>query len=104
MKPILRQLTFLGVYGTLGVLLTLVVGLGIHLAKSPTLMPWHLAPLAAEFHAADGLAIRSLDDYRALESRLMAELDAEVYAKVPEDERSPINRYFAGSLADARQR
>jgi len=104
MKAILRQLTFLGVYGTLGVLLTLVVGLGIHLAKSPTLMPWHLAPLTAEFHAADAANIRSLDDYRALESRLMAELDAAVYAKVPADERSPINRYVAGSLADARQR
>ena len=104
MKAFLRQLRFLGVYGTLGVLLTLVVGLGVHLAKSPALMPWHLAPLAAEFRAADASTIRSLNDYRTLETRLMAELDAEVYAKVPADERSPINRYFAGSLADARQR
>jgi alpha-beta hydrolase superfamily lysophospholipase len=104
MKAFLRQLRFLAVYGTLGVVLTLVVGLGVHLAKSPTLMPWHLAPLAAEFRAADAAKIRSLDDYRALESRLMTELDAEVYAMVPAGERSPINRYFAGSLADARQR
>jgi len=104
MKSLLRQLTFLLVYGALGVLLTLLIGLGIHLAKSPTLMPWHLAPLAAEFRAADAAKIKSLDDYRALEARLMAELDAEVYAKVPAGERSPINRYFAGSLADARRR
>ena len=104
MKALLRQLTLLLVYGTLGVLLTLVVALGIYLANAPALQPWHLAPLAAEFHAADAGKIKSLNDYRALESRLMAELEAQVYAKVPEDERSPINRYTSGSLADAQKR
>jgi len=104
MRAFLRQLGFLAVYGTLGIVLTLVVGLGIHLTQSPALMPWHLAALTAEFRAADAANIKSLDDYRALESRLMAQLDAEVYAKVPGDERSPINRYTTGSLADARQR
>ena len=104
MKSFLRQLRFLAVYGTLGILLTLIVGLGLYVVHGPALMPWHLAPLAAEFRAADAAKIKSLEDYRALESRLIAELDAEVYAKVPADERSQINRYSAGSLADARKR
>ena len=104
MKSFLRQLRFLAVYGTLGILLTLIVGRGLYLVHGPALMPWHLAPLAAEFRAADAAKIKSLEDYRALESRLMAELDAEVYAKVPADERTQIYRYSAGSLADARKR
>jgi hypothetical protein len=34
----------------------------------------------------------------------MAELDTEAFAQVPADERRAINRYAAGSLADARKR
>ena len=49
MKSFLRQLRFLAVYGTLGILLTLIVGRGLYLVHGPALMPWHLAPLAAEF-------------------------------------------------------
>jgi alpha-beta hydrolase superfamily lysophospholipase len=104
MRSFLRQLAYFAVYGTLGVLLTLVVGFGIHIANGPVLMPWHLAPLAAEFRAVDALKFASLDDYRDLETKLMAQLDAEVYAQVPTEERRAVNRYFAGSLADARKR
>jgi len=104
MSVVLRQLAYLAGYGTLGILLTLAVGFGIQLANRPPLMPWHLAPLSAEFRAADAPKLGSLDDYRALEARLMAELDAEVFAQVPADERRAINRYAAGSLADARKR
>jgi alpha-beta hydrolase superfamily lysophospholipase len=104
MKAFLRQLFFLIVYGTIGVLLTLGVGIGIHIAQGPVLMPWHVAPLEAEFRAADGPNIDSLDAYRALEAKLMAELQTEVYARVPAQERRAVNRYFAGSLADARTR
>jgi alpha-beta hydrolase superfamily lysophospholipase len=103
-RAFLRQLTYLTVYGTLGVLLTLVVGFGIHIANGPALMPWHVAPLEAEFRAADASKFESLDDYRALEAKLMAQLDTEVYALVPTDQRRAVNRYFAGSLADARRR
>jgi len=104
MKALARQLAYFAVYGTLGVLLTLIVAFGIHIANGPALMPWHVAPLAAEFRAADAPHFRSLDDYRALETKLMAQLDAEVYAQVPAGERRAVNRFFAGSLADARQR
>ena len=104
MRAFLRQLAYFAAYGTLGVLLTLVVAFGIHLANGPALMPWHVAPLEAEFRAADAPKFESLDDYRMLEAKLMAQLDAEVYAQVPVDQRRAVNRYFAGSLADARTR
>ncbi len=103
-RALLRQLAYLAVYGTLGVLLTLTVGIGIHIANGPALMPWHVAPLEAEFRASDATHMESRDDYRTLESKLMAELDAEVYAQVPPDQRRAVNRYFAGSLADAHRK
>jgi hypothetical protein len=31
-------------------------------------MPWHVAQLAAEFHAAYASKFKSLDDYRVLEA------------------------------------
>ena len=104
MKAIVRQFLRLGLYGTLGVLLSVIVGLSIHVANGPRLMPWHVAPLAAEFRASDAPKLRSLDDYRGLEAKLMVQLDEEVYAQVPAGERGAVNRYFAGSLADSRRR
>jgi alpha-beta hydrolase superfamily lysophospholipase len=104
MRALLRQLCYFAAYGTLGVLLTLAAGFGIHVASGPALMPWHLAPLAAEFRAADAPRFESLDQYRALEARLMEQLDEEVYAQVPPDQRRAVNRFFAGSLADAHTR
>ncbi|MDH5244872.1 MAG: lysophospholipase [Betaproteobacteria bacterium] len=104
MTALLRQLAYVAGYGTLGIALTLATALGVHLTRLPPLKPWHLAPLAAEFRAADSPNFSSLDDYRALEARLMADLDAEVYAEIPADERFAVNRYSAGSLADARRR
>jgi len=104
MKTLLRHLVRLAGYGTLAILLALIAAGAVYFANLPPLMPWHTAPLASEFRAADAAKIASLDDYRALEAKLMAELDAEVYAKVPPSERRAFNRYSAGSLADARQR
>ena len=70
MRAFLRQLAYLAVYGTLGIVLTLAVGAGIHVAHGPALMPWHTATLDAEFRAADAPKFQSLADYRALEARL----------------------------------
>jgi alpha-beta hydrolase superfamily lysophospholipase len=103
MRALLRQLAYLAGYGTLGILLTLTIGFAIHIANGPALMPWHVAHLEAEFRAANAPEFKSLDDYRTLEAKLMAQLDAEVYAQVPRDQRRAVNRYFAGSLADARR-
>jgi alpha-beta hydrolase superfamily lysophospholipase len=103
-RAFLRHLAYFAIYGTLGVLLTLVAAAGLHIASGPALMPWHVAQLAAEFHAADASKFKSLDDYRVLEARLMEQLDVEVYAQVPASARRAVNRYFAGSLSDARSR
>jgi alpha-beta hydrolase superfamily lysophospholipase len=100
----LRHLAYLAGYGSLGTLAALATVFVLHLARQPPLKPWHLAPLASEFGAADARTIATLDDYRPLEAKLMAELDAEVYARVPADERFAVNRYAAGSIADARKR
>lgn len=104
MTSLLRHLAYLAGYGSLGTLLALATVFALHLARQPALKPWHLAPLASEFRAADAAKIATLDDYRALEAKLMAELDAEVYARVPDDERFAVNRFAAGSIADARKR
>lgn len=94
-----RLLRLLG-YGSLGVLLTVLVGYGVHVARLPDLKPWHTAPLASEYRAAAADDIQSLDDYRALERRLQQELRAEVYDRIDAADRRAINRYNPGSLAD----
>jgi alpha-beta hydrolase superfamily lysophospholipase len=98
-----RQLVYFAGYGTLGVLLTVAVGFGVHVANGPELMPWHMAALEAEFRAGDASKFSSLDDYRQLEAKLMAQLEVQVYEQTPVQERRAVNRYFAGSLADARR-
>ena len=99
--PLTILLRLLG-YGALGVLLTLFVVYGIFLSRLPTLSLWHTARLDAEFTVADADRIRTLADYRANEDRLFAQLQSEVYDRVPPEERLAFNRYTAGSRADAR--
>ena len=84
--------------GSLGALL-LLLGLAIYYLESrPDLELWHLARLDAEFRAGDPVA--DLRQYRALEERLFAELDAEVVSRVPVGPRERINRFSRGSLSD----
>ncbi len=68
------------------------------------LEPWHTARLQTEFTAKDADEITSLADYLALEERLYAELDKEVYAEVPTGEEFALFRYSSGSAADPRTR
>jgi esterase/lipase len=104
MTSLLRHLALFAVYGVLAIVLVLVGALWFHLSRLPELRPWHLAPLASEFRAADAGNVKSLDDYRAIEAKLMAELETEVYAKVPAAGRAEFSRYAAGSLSDPRGR
>lgn len=104
MSRLFKHVVFLILYGGLGLLLAGVVGYGVYLHRLPELKPWHEAPLAAEFRAADAGNFASLDDYRALELRLQQEVEAEVYRKLGPDDRRAVNRYHAGSLADPRTR
>lgn len=70
--------------------------------ERPLLQPWHTVVLQSEFKAGDAARIRTIADYQALEDQLSAELAKRVYAAVDARERSPINRYWSGSLSDPR--
>jgi hypothetical protein len=85
----------------------LLVGLGFYLHylwSGPALKPWHRARLTAEFTAHDYKSgrVTTLDQYRAQERRVMDQVRTEVYGKLASEDRSPINRYDAGSRSDPR--
>jgi len=68
------------------------------------LQPWHTAKLSEEFTANEADAVRTFDDYLALEDRLFEELREQVYSKVPTGPEYAIVRYSAGSAADPSMR
>ncbi len=85
-------------YGVVGALLMGVSVFVVVLERRPDLEPWHTVHLDEEFTTKSGLT--SFDEYRALEDRLFAQLDTEVYTAGPTGEHPPITRYFHGSLPD----
>lgn len=94
LKHVLRALG----YGLIG---GLIVGLAVavySLDARPDLKVWHTADLDEEFTA--DTPIDSFDAYLALEDRLFAQLDGEVYDEIPTAERSEINRFTRGSRSD----
>jgi alpha-beta hydrolase superfamily lysophospholipase len=96
-RLIRRALRALG-YSAVGALVVLVVGYVYYLNSRADLAVWHLAELDEEFSADSDITVFS--DYLALEERLFRQLEEEVYARVPPEERTRINRYHRGSLAD----
>ena len=84
----------------MGALLIALVMYVRYLRSGPELEPWHDAQLDTEFTAADADEVRTIADYRALETRLFAELDREVYQRTEPEDRLPFNRYFRGSASD----
>lgn len=84
----------------IGVLILVLVARALADAERPAFQPWHQAPFAAEFRV--GAPEKTLADYLALEDRVFAELDQRVYQQVEAQEKSRVNRYWAGSLADPR--
>ena len=70
----------------------------LYLNSRPELEVWHTADLDEEFTANSDIA--SFEDYLALESRLFAQLDEQVYALTGTADGDRINRYQRGSLAD----
>jgi alpha-beta hydrolase superfamily lysophospholipase len=79
-----------------------LIGAGLYwhfLRNGPAPAVWHQAQLA-DFTASQADAVRTLDDYRALEDRLFADLQQQVYAAVLPADRIAINRYHAGSRSD----
>jgi alpha-beta hydrolase superfamily lysophospholipase len=85
-------------YGAAGAVVVLVAVFVLYLEGRPELEVWHLADLDEDYTASSGVA--TFADYLALEGRLFAQLDAQVYAKIPPEQRRLINRYNRGSLSD----
>ncbi|MFC6635280.1 alpha/beta hydrolase [Microbulbifer taiwanensis] len=82
----------------LGALLTLVIVFALYIHRLPELELWHTANLDAEF--SEDSPISTFEEYLALEDRLFAQLDKEIYQKTGPAGRDSINRYLRGSLAD----
>ena len=97
-RGLLVQLTRLAVYGSVSVVLTLLVVFIQYLDSRPDLDPWHLADLDEEFTVHSPVA--SFEEYLALEDRLFAQLEEQVYRQTGEPGSDRINRYKRNSLAD----
>ena len=97
MKPIKAIVKFLASGAIGAVVVLLVVGV-LYLDRRPDLKVWHEPLLSEEFTTDSPVA--SFGDYLALEERLFAQLQAEVYDAVAPQDRTKINRYNRGSLSD----
>lgn len=93
-KQILRALG----YGIVGGLVVAIAVLVMILEHRPDLDVWHSVHLDEEFTADSGL--ESFGDYLALEERLFAQLDREVYEALTPEQTNQLNRYDRGSISD----
>lgn len=93
-RATLKALFFAG----LGAIATVVAVAILVINKKPELSVWHQVHLDEEFTARS--QVTSLPDYLALEGRLFAQLNNEVYNKVADRERTDFNRYHSGSKSD----
>lgn len=94
LKQVLRALS----YGIVGGLIVAIAGLVFVLERRPDLEVWHSVDLEEEFTADSGL--ESFADYIALEERLFAQLDREVYDVLATEPAHELNRYDRGSISD----
>ncbi|MEJ2530622.1 MAG: alpha/beta hydrolase [Halioglobus sp.] len=97
-RSLLLHLTRLMLYGSLGVLLTLLAVFVMYLEGRPDLEVWHLADLDEEFTADS--PVTAFGEYLELEDRLFEQLNDKVYARTGPPGSDQINRYKRGSLAD----
>lgn len=94
----LRILGFALAFAALGGVITLIIAAVIVLNNKPDLKVWHTKILADEFTAGSGIS--DLEGYLALEERLFAELQDKIYRQIDQAERTPVNRFNAGSISD----
>ncbi len=85
-------------FAVLGAFATLVVVAIVVIDNKPELSVWHQAYLDEEF--TEKSPITTLQDYLALEDKLFAQLERDVYGKIAARERTDFNRYNAGSRSD----
>jgi alpha-beta hydrolase superfamily lysophospholipase len=98
LRKLVRHVLWIGLYGSVGAILTLLVVFVLYLNGRPDLSIWHLAELDEEFTSDS--SVSTFKDYLALEDRLFKQLDELVYAKIEPDQKGLINRYNRGSLSD----
>ncbi|MFI0843759.1 alpha/beta hydrolase [Mesorhizobium sp. IMUNJ 23232] len=82
----------------LGAIAAVLIIAVIVLNSKPDLSVWHLVHLDEEF--TKNAPVTSLEGYLALEDRLFAQLQSDVYARIDDAERTEFNRYNAGSRSD----
>jgi len=85
-------------YGLLGASTVLLVVFVLFVNAKPDLSVWHTAELDEEFTADAPVA--DFEAYLALEDRLFDQLDARVRDRIAPEERTRLNRFHRGSLAD----
>lgn len=85
-------------YGMLGSLITGITIYVVIVERGPDLSIWHNADLDEEYDVDSEVA--DFNEYLALEERLFRQLDELVYAQVPQQKRTVINRFSRGSLSD----
>jgi pimeloyl-ACP methyl ester carboxylesterase len=98
LSRLVRRVLWAATYGVAGAMAVLIVGFVAYLDGRPDLDAWHLAELDEELTASS--AVQTFEDYLELEERLFAQLDEQVYAKIPGDARRLMNRYDRDSLSD----
>lgn len=81
-----------------GAFVTILVAAILFLNNKTDPSVWHLVHLDEEFTLASD--VTDLHAYRALEDSLFAQLEKEIYARVPKSEKTTFNRYNKGSRSD----
>jgi alpha-beta hydrolase superfamily lysophospholipase len=100
MRSFFRHALLFVVYGTLGVIVTLITVYVTLQQRRPDLQAWHQPTLDAEYSASRDSAVQTLEDYLALEAALFDQLNERVYARTPTEQQREYIRFATGSLAD----
>jgi len=98
---VIRRLGRIGATMLAGAFLTVLAGFILFMQQQQDLRVWHTADLDEEYTIEK--QVTGFAGYLALEDRLFSQLKAEIYDKIPSEERHLLNRYSRGSLSDPAQ-
>lgn len=98
LRRLVREAALALVSAAVGAFLASVIALVLYMEARPDLEVWHVADLDQEFTA--GSDTKTLLEYLALEDRLFAQLEEQVYARISSDQQRLLNRFAHGSLSD----
>ncbi len=79
------------------IILTIILVRAFDARRMPDLKVWHTLAFSKEFKATDADAGFSFKDYQDLERELFKELDERVYARIDDNDKKRMNRYYQGS-------